>query len=958
MSWGNLSKIAKGENDMTFAHLHTHSDASKDGLREVSQLVKAAKNYGFTSLAITDHGSLANAVSFALECKTVGIKSIIGLEAYVKFDGKTGHLTLLGHGQSGLENLIRLNNKGHAGSTKAPEFSLDDLLADCKDIICLSGCVASPFNQLPYSEAVALTSKFKHVFGNRFFMEMMFVADTDTWSRPIKLAERGNIPLVVTNDVHFPLHQDASIHQLVTKMRAGFSYNSSELWLKPEEQIWKRAKRFVSKEMFDEAVGNVSMIVGKIKSVEFNSEPTLPHIPNADKELVSLVNRYSPKLPTEKEYKKRIAYELQIISKMDYSSYFVILHDIVDGARKLGAYVGPGRGSGAGSLVLYTLGITDIDPIRYELPFERFLNPQRKGMPDVDVDIDSQHRDVVIDYVAKRWNGVPIGTVVRYSHKTVVHDLSKALKIPRPLENEIAEKGPTSTAFKRLVEEDKVFAQAYDTIMGQIRHRGRHAAGVVITDRSVPIERASGNLVAAWTQGKLGEMEKAGIVKYDLLGLEALTILNILEKQMPKEAARSKIHEDGDKAFELFQKGDLSGVFQFSGSFGIRALTMKLSPTKFDDLTALNALYRPGALDAGTADKFVEWRHSPRKVPAIIEDILAPTYGAIVYQEQVMSLYARMTKGTFADADTIRRIIVKAQDKFDDPEWQRQFEEIRTKFVMGAIHNHGISEVVAKKIWDEIATHSRYSFNKAHSTAYAQIAWQMAYWKYYHPVEFYAAMMSSDRENLTQYIFEVINRGIKVRLPTVNQIGDNDRFIVDGDSIIIPANVIKYVTNVAPIRDELKKGPFKSIEDFMARVPRNAIRGQARASLVGVGAFKGIPGSLDKLGISGKSKEMLDEIKRSSNPEREAQLRLLGFIIPTKSEIKKIEEASKDGLVTGIIAAKKEKKSGFGPYTVYYLIPQGLFWTRGLRTEELRIGDFVAAKIRPSSGKATMVRKL
>ena len=940
---------------MSFTHLHTHSDASKDGLREVSQLVKAAKEYGFKSLAVTDHGSLANAVSFSLECKLAGIKPIIGLEAYVKFDGHTGHLTLLGHGQKGLENLIRLNNIGHASSTKAPEFSLDDLLSDCRDIICLSGCVASPFNQLPYSEAVALTSKFKHVFGSRFFMEMMFVADTDTWSRPIKLAERGNIPLVLTNDVHFPLHEDATIHQLVTKMRAGYSYNSNELWLKTPEQIWKRAKRFISKDMFEEAVNNVSMIVGKIKPVEFNAEPTLPHIDDADAKLFELVKK--GKVPLRGKYLERIKYELSIINKMDYSSYFVILHDIIEGARKLGAYIGPGRGSGAGSLVLYVLGVTDIDPLIYNLPFERFLNPQRKGMPDVDVDIDSRHRDVVIDYVAKRWNGVPIGTVVRYSHKTVVHDLAKALKIPRPIENEMAEKGPDSSVFKKIAEEDRVFSQAYETIMGQIRHRGRHAAGVVITNRAIPIERASGNLVAAWTQGKLGEMEKAGIVKYDLLGLEALTILQLLEEMMPHEAARSKIHEEGDKAFELFQKGDVSGIFQFSGSYGIRNLTMKLSPTKFEDLVALNALYRPGALDAGTADKFVEWRHSPRKVPPLIADILEETYGAIVYQEQVMALFARMTGGTLADADNIRRLIVKAQGKMGETEWQEQIEVERKKFFDGGLRQ-GMKKETIEKIWSEILTHSRYSFNKAHATAYAQIAWQTAFWKYYHPVQFYAAMMSSDRENLTQYIFEVIKRGIKVKMPTINQIGDNDRFIVDGDSIIIPANVIKYVTNVTPIREELKKGPFLSIENFMDRVPRNSIRGQARASLLGIGAFKGIKGSLEKLGISGKSKEMLDEIRSSPNPEREAQLRLLGFIIPTKAEIKKIEEASEAGMITGIIASKKEKKSGFGPYTVYYLIPNGLFWTRGMRSDELKIGDFVAAKVRPSSGKATTVKKI
>jgi DNA polymerase-3 subunit alpha len=939
-----------------FAHLHVHSDASKDGLREVSQLVKAAKDYGFSALAVTDHGSLSNAVSFSLEAKAVGLKPIVGVEAYIAFDGKVGHLTLLGNGKKGLDNLIRLNNIGHASHGKSPAFSIDDLLNDCKDIICLSGCVASPFNQLPYAESVALMSKFKRAFGNRFFMEMMFVADTDTWSRPIKLAEKGNIPLVITNDAHFPLQEDGDVHGLVTKMRAGYSYNSKELWLKNSEQIWKRAKSEISREAFDAAIGTTAMIAEKIKATEFDAEPTLPHISNADTRLRGLITMGRVDLKNA-TYRKRLDYELEIIQKMDYSSYFVILHDIIRAARGLGAMIGPGRGSGAGSLILYTLGITDIDPIQYDLPFERFLNPSRKGMPDVDIDIDSLHRDAVIEYVAKQWKGHPIGTVIRYSHKTAVHDLSKALKVPRNVEEKLADADPMSHEVLEFLDENPEFSAAYGTIIGQIRHRGRHAAGVVITDRQVPIERASGHLVAAWTEGKLNEMSKAGIVKYDLLGLEALTILQLLERNNPKEVKRSKEHPENDPAFELFRTGDLSGVFQFSGSWGIRNLTMKMAPTKFEDLVALNALYRPGALDAGTADKFVEWRYNPRKVPKLIEDILAPTYGAIVYQEQVMALYARMTDGSLSEADNVRRLIVKAGGKMNDPEWQKQLVDVKKKFVEGAL-KQSVKKETAEKIWSEIETHSRYSFNKAHATAYAQIAWQMAFWKFYYPVQFYAAMMSSDRDNLTQYIFEVIKRGIKVKMPHINQIGDDDIFVVDEDAIIIPANVIKYVTNVRSIRDELKKGKFKSIDDFMARVPKNALRGQARASLLGIGAFKGLSGDVKKLGISGKSNEMLAEIRKSPNPEREAQLRLLGFVLPTKTEIANIEKATEDGWVAGIIGAVKKKSSAFGPYEVFYLIPNGLFWVRGLRTDNLGVGDFVAAKVKANSGKATTLRKL
>jgi len=393
---------------MKFAHLHVHSDASLlDGLGTVNRLVKAAASRGFEHLALTDHGTLANAIAFNQACEEYEIKPILGVEGYVQYADQTGHITLLADGNNGFENLINLQNRAHVAGIgkRRPAFTLEMLAEHAKDIICLTGCVSSPINWLSPEEAEKYTAHLKAIFGPHLFVELMFVADTDTWSRPLKIAKKMKLRTVITNDVHFPYQMDTEIHPILTSVRAGMTYNSKELWFKSGKQLFNRAKRFIDEDIAAESIERAYRIAQKIRSVTLKREPSLPHIPDADKKLRTLARKglMEHELTINIEYTERVFDELETITKMGYSTYFLILHDVINWARRNSVRVGPGRGSGAGSLLLYLLGVTGVDPLDYDLSFERFLHPHRKGFPDVDIDFDMEGRRRVIEYAHKKW---------------------------------------------------------------------------------------------------------------------------------------------------------------------------------------------------------------------------------------------------------------------------------------------------------------------------------------------------------------------------------------------------------------------------------------------------------------------------------------------------------------------------------------------------------------------------
>jgi DNA polymerase-3 subunit alpha len=695
-----------------------------------------------------------------------------------------------------------------------------------------------------------------------------------------------------------------------------------------------------------EAVERTYKIGRKLGSVTLKREPSLPHIPDADAKLKKLAVEGAKEMGLlKKRYKERVKHELETITTMGYSTYFLILHDVISWAHRNGVRVGPGRGSGAGSLLLYLLGVTTVDPLVYNLSFERFLHTERKGFPDVDIDFDMEGRRRVIEYATERWGAAPIAIYSTYSHASLVHDLAKTLKLPRKDEIVAADKGETSAEFKKLSELQPLFGKAYDTMRDQIRHRSKHAGGVVITDQIVPVEKAGDTLVAAWTDGKFRQLSYAGIIKFDFLGLTALSALKKME-----DITGEKPPSPGEcgRTLESFRKGDMVGIFQFSGSSGIADLTVRVKPSNFDDLVAAVALYRPGALDAGTADKYPEWKKKPRSIHPLIDDILEPTYGAIVYQEQVMDIFARVTAGSLAEADLARRAIVKS--KVGDAEWERLVARTRETFMERAKAN-GFSQGKAKLIWNELFTHVRYSFNRAHAVSYTIISWELMWWKVHHPVLFYATMMSFDPYEFQTYLFDAADHDIEVVPPHVNVSGSEYEF--KDNKIYLPFTSIKFLgqpgaDSIVKAREEY--GEFKTYKEFDDRVVRRQCTARARFGLYAVNGFEGLDGSPLDARIDTAKGELM-------GPAYELQQTYLGAVLPSAGIIKKINQyAKKEGWCAGIVKEKRNKTSKYGPYTVYRLVPDGVFWIRD--GKPLEVGQIVAARFHKKTGRALEVKKL
>lgn len=922
-----------------FTHLHVHTDASRlDGLGTVESLVEYAKSTGFGALAMTDHGSLANTISFIHACKVAGIKPIVGIEGYVEVDDNVHHITVLANGNSGFHSLTQLNNVGQRSEYSRPAFSIDDLVDNSKDLYIMTGCVASPFQAMPLEEALKLGRYLLPHFEGRLFAETMHVGSYKSWERSILIAERLGIPPIVTNDVHFPRPDQAELHSILTRMKAGFDYESTSLYLAESRDIMSRTKgepKEVQK-FFRRGIDNAGRLAARLESPSFSGTSTLPHIKDGFEQLEKMckaaVNSSSVSATKKRVWRERAKYELEIIKRMGYESYFVILHDIVRYGRLAGVRIGPGRGSAAGSLVLYLLGITEIDPTEFDLSFERFLNPYREGMPDVDIDFDSEGRDCVIGYAADKWAGVSVATYARYSHKTLVHDLAKYFKIDRSLEAKAAEGGPESDAFRQMCAVNPTIKRAYDSFLGQIRNVGKHAGGVIITDIDVPLERSAGNetLVAAWTEGDDRQLSSVGVVKYDLLGITALTVLKRLENEF---GHRAPDPTDDAPEFEIFRNGDTEGIFQFSGSAGIVDYTKKVSPTTFNDIVAINALYRPGALDAGTAEHYPEWRKNPRLLHPKIDPILKPTYGVIIYQEQVMAIVAEIMGGSLGEADLARRVIVKS--KVGDPEWEGKMADLLETFMTRG-QERGFDEALLQLLWNELKAHARYSFNRAHAVSYARISWDLAWWKMNKPTHFYAETINSDPGETMRYLYAAATAGIRISPPHVNKSGTE--WVADATTLYMPLTSIKFM-GVEAAQFIVDNRPFASIDDFIERVPRKTVRANVRKNLAFLGSFEGVEGDITEF------------TGGDEHGAREAQIASLGFPLPSREIINTIAAIQAGGWVAGVVSEVEKRQSKYGDYWVYRLSPTGSFWIRSPKKTYER-GALVAARVKQSSGKA------
>lgn len=936
-----------------FTHLHVHSDGSTpvshDGLGTVSRLVSAAKDKGFKKLALTDHGNMINVPSFLSAGKQFEIETLIGYEAYVNVQGDNYHLTLLADGNSGFETLINLNNLAQRNWThKRPTIDITDFERYNKDIIVLTGCHSSPLQKLDYNDAIDVGLYLKGIFDKRLFSELMFIGLPDDVERSLKLSSKLKIPLVVTNDAHFPFASDAPLHNILTSMKAGYDYDSDYLFLATEDELEQRVKTIAPEHLkhFKTGVQNAEKIAKRLNSVVLDKTLSLPKINEPDKKLNELIIRglsdrhVKGDLPLTPEVYERLQYEFDTIKSMDFSTYFIILNDMVDYAKSAKIKIGKGRGSGAGSLILYTLGITDINPLEYDLKFERFINPKRLDFPDVDMDFTSQGRYEVIKYAQERWGAIPVATYGRYSDDSLHNDLANYFELDKKFRDEIKDQGINSEIYQNYIKSNPIYDECYNALHGQINHMGKHAGGVVITSKNIPtIRTTSGEIVASWTEGMHSkELSEIGVVKYDVLGISSLDVLAELEAKHGK--APKPI--DNSPVFELFRKGDTLGIFQFN-SPGITKYLMNVQPYTFMDLADVNALYRPGAL-GGASNHYVEYRkNGQRLLHPLIDDILKNTYGVIAYQEQFMQIYAKVTGKDFGDADLARKTLVKAQGKEKDVIWQKKIQDLGDEVIQGCL-KFGMTEDTAKLIWSEIKTHSGYSFNKSHSVSYAMLAWELAYFKYYHRADFYAASLSSmyDDKKVEHYLFDVIKSGIEVVPPDINK--STDKYVSDGKKIYMPLTAIKGIAGNG-FNAILTNRPYNDLSDFVDKVPKRKVNKAVKKKLWELNCFNSLCKHLEDIEYGTAILDIEDVENRTI---AEIQKESFGFVLPTPKFFKAVKKAENKGFVAGVIKHIEEKVSKKGrKYKRIFLYPSGVVRSY-LDTGSFDIDDEVMMKVKKS----------
>lgn len=925
-----------------YVSLHNHTDASPDGAGMVQTLVEQAEKIGMSHLAITDHGTLANSVAFSTACHEHGIVPILGIEAYLLYQGRRHHITLLSLNKEGFNNLIQLDSWSHESNFVSgyPLITLPALEKYREGLYALTGCASSALFHGSEVDALNYVADLTSAMGKeRVALETMFIGTHDSWGRPLKIAADWDLPYVVTNDTHYPCRNQFPAHQAITSARKGYTYDSQHLWLKTAQEIMEEGRKFVDDGKVFTGLKWSEAIAEMVTPWDMKAPPSLPKIERAEELLThALRSALKRDVALKGERDKRLARlraEFKVLYERNFLDYIYILWDIVSWAKRNNIRTGPGRGSGGGSYVLYLLGITGIDPLEYNLMFERFLNPNRADYPDVDVDFESDRRQEVMNYAKERWGAIPIATYSCYSHKSAVHDIARVLHIPKKLELEAAETGADSDSFLEFVNYHPAGRVTYDTMMGQIRHRGKHAAGVIIPNQPVPVERSGDELVAAWAEGmNTKDLSKVGIVKYDLLGLTALSQLRFMEEITGVETPTTVNHPE---VYDLFCSGDTNGIFQWSGSEGIRELTKRIAPRNFYDLTTCNALYRPGALDAGTAEHYPEFMREPRKLHPRIDPHLEKTYGVLCYQEQVMAVVAEVTGGDLSQADITRRLISKGA--VGDPHWEKELKALYEQFMLLG-EKQGFAPALLERLWHEVYTHSRYSYNLAHATAYTLISYQMAWFKVHHRAAFTTAVLQYDKANAQAYILDAVEHGLKVEMPDINYSGLN--YTLHGNTIYLPLSDVAFLGEKGAaflIEEREKNGIYLTYEDFNERVPRRACNNRARVMLEGIGALHSLTGDpssaikdYDSVPISGKY---------------ENQLEILGYVVPSPSIISAMQrmrdKPTKKNFYrfAGFVRKVTKKRSVHGTYIVYDLSPEGSFWVRE-EVPKFTVGMFVS----------------
>ena len=876
---------------MSFVHLHVHSEFSLlDGACRIRGMMARVKELGQSAIAITDHGVMYGCIDFYKAAKAAGVKPIIGCEVYVArrsiadriygIDNDPYHLVLLCENRKGYENLCKLVSEGFVhGFYGKPRVDLELLSRYHEGLIALSACLAGAIPQHlmeeDYSAALEYAQKLANIFGpDKFYLELQDhgIEEQNIVNQGIlRLSRETGLPLVITNDAHYLRKEDAKLQDVLLCIQTGktvddpnrMKFTGEEFYLKSEEEL---------RQLFpncDDAFEN-TVKIAQMCNLEFVfNQYHLPSFPvpegytNEDYFRKLCTDGFQERYPNApQEYVDRLEYEIGVISRMGYVNYYLIVWDFIRHAKESGIPVGPGRGSGAASIVAYCLHITEVDPMKYALIFERFLNPERVSMPDFDTDFCQERRGEVIDYVMEKYGHDHVAQIATFgtmAARGAIRDVGRALNfsyaetdivaklVPTTLHITLKEALEVSPNLKEMYEEDVRVKELIDTAMsleGMPRNTSTHAAGVVITakpvENYVPLSRNDDTIVTQYT---MTTIEELGLLKMDFLGLRNLTVIKDAQTQIRRhqpEFSIDKIPDDDPETFAMLAEGKTQGVFQLE-SAGITGVCVNMRPTSIEDLTAIVALYRPGPMDS--IPKFIANKLDPRKITyktPLLEPILRVTYGCIVYQEQVIEIFRSLGGYTMGQADNIRRAISKKKMNVIEAERKVFVYGDPEQGIPGAI-SKGVTEYAAQSIYDEIVDFANYAFNKAHAVCYAVVSYQTAYLKYHYPREYMAALMTSVLDSATKisgYISECKEMGIPVLKPDINH--SDDPFIVEGDSIRFGLGAVKNVgrgliRNIVARRNE--DGPFKTLEDFLQRMGEGELNKRAVENFIKCGAM-------------------------------------------------------------------------------------------------------------------------
>ena len=876
---------------MEFTHLHVHTEYSLlDGSSKIKEITSRAKELGMKSLAITDHGVMYGVIDFYKAAKEVGIKPILGCEVYVapgsRFDKQPGesesryyHLVLLAENNTGYKNLMKIVSRGFTeGFYYKPRVDYEVLEQFHEGIIALSACLAGEVQRYlargMYEAGCEAAKRYEGIFGKgNFFLELQDHGISEQkYVNPqlIRMSQELGIDLVCTNDVHYTYAQDADAHDILLCIQTGkkvtdenrMRYDGGQYYLKsPEEmaELFPYAPQALENTCKIAERCNVEIEFGvtKVPHFEvpqgFDSWTYLNHLCNE-----GMKRRYPD---ADEEKKKRLEYELSVIHKMGYVDYFLIVWDYINYAKTHGIAVGPGRGSAAGSIVSYCLGITDIDPIKYSLIFERFLNPERVSMPDIDVDFCYERRQEVIDYVVEKYGKdcvVQIVTFGTMAARAVIKDVGRVLDLPYAMVDNIAKMVPREIGITidKAIQENPDLRNAYENdaqvhdlidkskrLEGLPRHASMHAAGVLISqkavDEYVPVATGSDGAVVA--QFVMTTLEELGLLKMDFLGLRTLTVIQDAEKLARKknpEFSIDNINYEDKNVYDMISTGKCEGIFQLE-SAGMKNFMKELKPQSIEDLIAGISLYRPGPMDF--IPQYIKGKNNPGDITydcPMLEPILKPTYGCIVYQEQVMQIVRDLAGYSLGRSDLVRRAMSKKKTSVMEKERQNFIYGNPEENVPGCISN-GIDEKTANKIYDDMIDFAKYAFNKSHAACYAVVAYQTAYLKTYYPVEFMAALMTSVVDNTDKvagYIYACRQMNIQMLPPYVNT--SDMEFSVEDNAIRFGLSAVKSLgrPTIKAIIDERNKSRFTSMQDFISRLYTD-LNKRTLENLIKSGAF-------------------------------------------------------------------------------------------------------------------------